>query len=57
MRKIYALILAATMVTGCTWSFQQIDTHGTATDVLDEEVIPTISPDLDIPIGALAYQL
>ena len=29
------------MITGCTLSFQNINTHGTATDLVDENQDPT----------------
>ena len=41
----------ALSLTGCTISFQNISTHGTATDLVDEEQAPTseIDPDVSIP--------
>lgn len=39
----------------CTLSFQNISTHGTAEDLVDENLKtdPTISPDISIPISGI----
>lgn len=43
--------IAATIITGCTISFQNISTHGTATDLIDENQGATadVSPDVSLP--------
>jgi len=43
------------LLTSCTISFQNIATHGTASDVVDEdqEASPTVSPNIDIPLTKL----
>lgn len=45
-----ALGVAATMLTGCTISFQNVSTHGPATDLIDEIQTATsdASPDLEL---------
>ena len=53
--KIVICIIMAVILTACTLSFQNISTHGTATDLVDEEqaTSPNIAPNLVIPTGAL----
>lgn len=43
--------LACIFLTACTLSFSNVDTHGTATDLIDEEqeASPTVSPKVNIP--------
>ena len=50
---IFASIVVA--LTGCGLTFQNIDTHGPATDLVDETetATPTISPTLNVPIKPL----
>jgi len=45
-------IFMLTLLTGCTISFQLIDTHGTATDLVDDTQSnqPNISPTLTVPV-------
>lgn len=45
-------VLSAMMLSGCTISFQIIDTHGSASDVVDDTAsnAPTVSPNLNIPV-------
>lgn len=42
-------------LSGCTISFQNISTHGTATDLVDENQIPstTVSPTITAPSGGV----
>ncbi len=49
------LILLTLILSGCTLSFQNISTHGTATDLVDETQTPTNNntPTLTIPISGL----
>jgi hypothetical protein len=42
---LFTLIVAAFFITSCTLSFQNISTHGTATDLVDEDL--TTSPKTD----------
>lgn len=46
---IFSLIIVA--LSGCSISFQNIDTHGTATDLVEEtqSATPTVSPNISIP--------
>ncbi len=46
------LFLFILLFTGCTLSFQNISTHGTATDLVDENQSPTntVSPKLNTPL-------
>lgn len=45
-------IFVALLLTGCTLSFQNVDTHGAATDLIDENQTsqPNISPDASVSI-------
>ena len=45
------LIMGLVFLNSCTISFQNIDTHGTATDLVDQNQAadPNISPDISIP--------
>lgn len=51
MSSLFLLIVSTVFLTGCTISFQNISTHGTATDLVDENQTaqPNISPDLTVP--------
>jgi len=47
LMALVGLFLMCTLVlTGCTLSFQNVDTHGTATDLIDEN--QTTSPNIEI---------
>lgn len=50
---VFALVVV--LLSGCGITFQNIDTHGTATDLVDdtESVTPTVSPTLNVPIKPL----
>lgn len=54
MRKITLFILFSVMLTGCTLILQNISTHGTATDLVDENqtATPDISPTINVPVSA-----
>lgn len=49
---VYAI---ASVTTGCTISFQNIDTHGMAADLVDENqnTNPNISPNIEVPVGPI----
>lgn len=49
---ILGLIFFCLMLGSCTLSFQNIDTHGTATDLVDENqsASPDIKPVTEIPL-------
>lgn len=49
-RRLASFAIAGAMLTGCTMSFQNISTHGTATDLVDENQTPstTVSPDIKL---------
>ena len=46
IKRLLLTILYPICLAGCTLSFQNISTHGTATDLVDEEqaASPTVSP-------------
>lgn len=46
------LILGVSILNSCTISFQNISTHGTATDLGDEQLstTPTVTTSLNVPI-------
>ena len=48
---IILLIMTIMVLDSCTISFQNISTHGTATDLVDENqaASPDVQTDLDIP--------
>lgn len=50
MKQVVIATLALTMA-GCTLSFQNMDTHGEASDLVDENLTtsPDVSPSLSIP--------
>lgn len=51
----FLLMFFVSMLSSCTLSFQNISTHGNATDLVDEAQTsnPNISPDIEIPLGDL----
>lgn len=60
--KLWLILMASLIAigflivtTGCTISMQNISTHGTATDLVDEEqtTTPDIKTDLSLPIKPL----
>ena len=54
-KKLGISIAVCLILAGCTLSFQNISTHGTASDLVDEtqETSPDVSPNLVIPASAL----
>lgn len=46
---VNCLIVSASMLTGCTLSFQNISTHGTATDLVDENQAATADVETELP--------
>lgn len=52
--KYLLLSLVPLMLMGCTITFQNIDTHGSASDLIDENqtASPTVSPTLTLPISS-----
>ena len=52
---IFLTILVAVGLSSCTISFQNISTHGTATDLGDEDLTtsPDISPDISVPVSGV----
>lgn len=44
-KETLTCILSLILLSGCTLSFQNISTHGTATDLVDEQ--QTASPNVD----------
>jgi hypothetical protein len=53
--KVYLFVILSFLLSSCTLSFQNISTHGTATDLVDENQSPQndISPTITAPMGAL----
>ena len=51
----FALGVAVTVLFSCTLSMIMTDTHGTATDVVDENqaASPDIKADISVPVSAL----
>ena len=48
-------LLLAFLLSSCTISFSNVDTHGTATDLIDEDqaASPDVKADVSIPAAAL----
>ncbi len=53
--KLSLFVILSFLLCSCTLSFQNISTHGTATDLVDENLSPKndISPTITAPMGAL----
>lgn len=53
--KVCFFISLSFLLNSCTLSFQNISTHGTATDLVDENQTPAnnFSPTLITPVGGL----
>lgn len=49
MKNLFLLGLLSLFMTGCTLSFQNISTHGTASDVVDQD--QDANAELDVPIS------
>lgn len=47
----HCVIILSLLLNGCTISFQNISTHGTADDLIDEE--QTASPNVDAAVSFL----
>jgi len=47
------LVLPLLLLSSCTLSFQNIDTHGTASDLVDDTMstTPNISPNINVPVS------
>lgn len=45
---VIIIVGTAFLISGCTLSFQNIDTHGTATDLIDENL--STAPSANIPV-------
>lgn len=55
MKKLFPLSLIILNLSSCTISFQNISTHGTATDLVDQnqDASPDVKPVVSIPATAL----
>ena len=55
MDRVILVTLLTVLCTGCTLSFQNIDTHGTATDLVDENqsTTPNVSPTITVPVSTV----
>lgn len=51
MKKIVLISLGTMVLTSCTLSFQNVSTHGTATDLVDEN--QATSPNISGPAGVV----
>ena len=51
MKRLICLVTLPLLLVGCTLSFVNISTHGTATDLVDEEqgASPSVSPTIQVP--------
>jgi hypothetical protein len=51
MNRLICLVILPLLLVGCTLSFSIVDTHGTATDLIDEEqtATPNVSPTVNVP--------
>lgn len=51
MKRLMWLVLLPLALVSCTLSFSNVDTHGTATDLIEEEqaASPDVSPTLSVP--------
>ena len=51
----YVLICLVIVLSGCSYSINQVHTQGTASDVVDEALSqnPNIAPNLNFPLGGL----
>lgn len=51
VNRLITVVMLPLCLVGCTLSFSNISTHGTATDLVDEnqDASPTVSPDIEIP--------
>jgi len=55
MKKLLMLLALPLLLASCTMTFQNIDTHGTATDLVDENLstTPTVQTNLNLPVNPL----
>ena len=53
MKKLFLLSMTALSLNSCTISFQNISTHGTATDLVDENQAATadVKPVITVPLS------
>lgn len=51
MNRLICLVILPLLLVGCTLSLSIVDTHGTATDLIDEEqtATPNVSPTMNVP--------
>lgn len=49
--KYVALFCLALVLSSCTLSFQNVDTHGAATDLIDENLSTSPETELSIPLA------
>jgi len=50
MIKLIHAIIYVLMLDSCTISFSNISTHGTATDLVDQEQTQDVKPQIDLPV-------
>lgn len=53
MKKLLILLALPLLLSSCTLSFSNIDTHGTASDLVDENLStdPTVDPNINVPMS------
>ncbi len=51
MKKIIALMSVAFLLSACTLSFQNVDTHGIAEDLIDENLSTTPTANVTVPVS------
>jgi len=51
VNRLICLVILPLLLVSCTLSFSNISTHGTATDLVDEEQTanPNVSPTINVP--------
>ena len=50
--SVFLITFLALFLCGCTLSFQNVDTHGAANKLIEDEqaTSPTISPNIEVPL-------
>jgi hypothetical protein len=53
MKKLLISLMLPLLLCSCTLSFQNIDTHGTASDLVDDTLstTPNVSPNINVPVS------
>lgn len=52
MKKVYFVLLSlATFCCSCTYTISQVQTRGSASDVIDDTTTPTVNTTTNVPIN------